>query len=217
MSTRRRILLLLMGVMVLAIAFYISRPQEPVYQGVPLSGWLKQLAHPQDWPQRERAEEAIWQIGTNAVPYLLEVLRKSDAPFKVRSINWLEKKTHMDLDRFRATDRQIAAVAAIQVLGPRFRPWLPELAAMAVNKDPNVSDMSLWILGLTRCEETVPILTSALTNGLANTPWGGCLFCRGSRTLRSLGDPSSDLVTRPDECSYAPPGSASASKYFSRA
>ena len=169
-STRRRILLLLLVVIGLATAVYVSRPREPVYQGVPLSGWLKQLEHPQDWSQRERAEEAVWQIGTNAVPYLLEVLHQSDTPFKVRSISWLEKRTHMDLDRFLATDRQTAAAAAIQVLGPRFRPWLPELAAMAANNDPNVSGLPLWLLGLTRCKEAIPILTSAMTNGPANAP-----------------------------------------------
>jgi len=169
-SKRSRIILVLLTVVLLTVAIYLLRPREPAYQGIRLSAWLKQLAHPQDWQHREAAEEAIWQIGTNAVPYLLEVLQKSDAPFKVRSINWLEKKTHMDLDRFRTADRQAAAAAAIQVLGARFRPWLPELAAIATNKDQNCAEMALWTLGMTRCEEVIPILESTMTNGPANTP-----------------------------------------------
>lgn len=169
MSKRRRILLVLLPVILLTVAICLLNPREPAYQGVRLSAWLKQLAHPQDWQHREAAEEAIWQIGTNAVSHLLEVLSKSDAPFKVRSVNWLEKKTHWDLKKFLISERQFAAAEAFRVLGPRVRPWLPELEGIATNKNQNSGAIALWTLGMTRCEEAIPILTRALTNSPASS------------------------------------------------
>lgn len=164
MSPRRRFLLLFLAVVVLATVIYLLRPRDPVYQGVATTGWLKQLAHPQDWAQRERAEEAFWQMGTNAVPYLLELLGKSDAPFKVNSVRWLQKKTKVNLENLLVSDGQSAAVEALEVLGPRVRPWLSDLETMATNGPKNPAEIALWAIGKTRCDEAAIILARAITN-----------------------------------------------------
>lgn len=175
----------------LATAICLFRPREPGYQGVALSVWLKQLAHPQDWAQRERAEEAIWQMGTNAVPYLLEVLGKSDAPFKVNSVRWLQKKAKINLKSLLAYDGQFAAVQAIEVLGPRVRPWLPQLEAMATDHENSSAEIALWAIGKTRCEEAACILARAITNAPPANPGlpvysAGDLRRHGEATIPAL-------------------------------
>lgn len=187
MSTRPRFLLLLLAVIVLATIIFLLQPRDPVYQGLALSGWLKQLAHPQDWAQRERAEEALWQMGTNAMPYLLELLGKTNSPFKVNSVRWLQKKTHVNLENLLVYDGQFAAVQAIEVLGPRVRPWLPELEAMATNGHKGAAEIALWAIGKTRCEEAALIVAQAITNAPPANP-GLPVYSAGD--LRRLGAPT---------------------------
>jgi hypothetical protein len=80
MSKRRKILLLLAG-LVLAFGVYMLfiRESEPSYKGKPLSFWVEGLnPSPARTNRADRspgvpeAPEAIRQIGSNAIPYLLK-------------------------------------------------------------------------------------------------------------------------------------------------
>src|ERR1035437_4714173 len=54
---------------------------EPSYQGKTLSAWLDDYgAGPKNYKPSPQANEALRQIGPEAVPYLLELLHKTNTP-----------------------------------------------------------------------------------------------------------------------------------------
>ena len=70
-----------------------KRGPEPVYQGRRLSLWLRDYAgcdtSPEEWDRaKRRAEHAVRQIGTNAIPNLLEMVRKNESPRMSRLISF---------------------------------------------------------------------------------------------------------------------------------
>ena len=76
-----------------AAAFVALRPREPVYEGKTLSDWLKILGHATGTTQI-RAGTAILEMGTNALPALLEMLRSKDTWIDVKLMqfdgSWFE-------------------------------------------------------------------------------------------------------------------------------
>ena len=69
------------------VGFQILCPQErePVYQGRALRFWLRDYAGwdigPKTWAEAKvRAEDAVRQIGTNAIPNLLKMVSKTESP-----------------------------------------------------------------------------------------------------------------------------------------
>jgi HEAT repeat protein len=65
---------------------------EPVYQGKPLGFWLKGYSgytSITNGPSSEQADEAVRQIGTNAIPLLLRMLRAKDSSFRIWVIDLL--------------------------------------------------------------------------------------------------------------------------------
>jgi hypothetical protein len=60
-----------------------AHERGPFYRGKSLEGWLRQYGEARSLIGSERtkkeAEDAVRQIGTNAMPYLLDMLRKSDS------------------------------------------------------------------------------------------------------------------------------------------
>src|SRR4051794_32859962 len=78
---RRRSLLLILLFLIAGIGSLVRLvmpPQEPSYQGEPLSVWLSRAVEKglyQDDPEVIRCRDAIRAIGTNAVPTLLRILR----------------------------------------------------------------------------------------------------------------------------------------------
>ncbi len=77
-------LAVVLGILAGVIGWQVLRLREPVYQGTRLSIWLEQCewsARGETGPKaksKKGAEMAIRQIGTNAIPILLEWLRHKD-------------------------------------------------------------------------------------------------------------------------------------------
>src|SRR6476469_7018105 len=78
-------------------------PADPVYQGHPLSVWLRGLG-PQtsDIAGRPEAEEALHDIGTNAIPMLLSMLRAEDSEATLASLALAQKQSLFNFDYFPA-------------------------------------------------------------------------------------------------------------------
>jgi hypothetical protein len=83
---------MLLVTVVCVIVWHGSHEREPVYQGKGLRAWLGEYY---DWGfssatvarnGRNAAEAAIQHIGTNAIPTLLDMLRKKDAPLVIKLI-----------------------------------------------------------------------------------------------------------------------------------
>lgn len=69
-----------MALLLTALGFVASRrtANEPIFQGRKLSGWLDDAAYEDgNSPARNTARSAIQEIGTNALPYLLNLLEEA--------------------------------------------------------------------------------------------------------------------------------------------
>jgi hypothetical protein len=93
MRTRYRIALAVWLVAIVALIAWplLSALREPVYRGKRLSVWLEQQGTNHFWARYseldKQGQTAIRQIGTNALPMLLERLRARDTRFKQLLIN----------------------------------------------------------------------------------------------------------------------------------
>jgi len=84
-KARRIVFAIVLLVLLGGLAWEVLRPREKMYEGRPLSYWLKRqedakygLVTPEKQKLREQADETIRQIGTNALPELLRMLRARD-------------------------------------------------------------------------------------------------------------------------------------------
>ena len=76
-------LVVLLAVIATVVAFIALRPREPVYEGKRLSEWLRDLDdNTLAADSRNRAVDAVRQIGTNCVPTLVDMLQSSDSWLK---------------------------------------------------------------------------------------------------------------------------------------
>ena len=113
------------------IALFAFRSREPVYQERPLSAWLEDLDYGQPSFRREavpQAEEAVRQIGTNAVPFLVGMMRCKDSPFRKKMVALCSKQSFIKFNfRPPADTLQWRGALGIYVLGPAGKAAIPEL------------------------------------------------------------------------------------------
>ena len=67
--------LIILGVIGIGMRDHLSNPKEPSYQGRSLSEWLNES-------DELKAREAVAQIGTNAIPFLLKSVASEDSSLK---------------------------------------------------------------------------------------------------------------------------------------
>jgi HEAT repeat protein len=126
-------LVLVLALAAIGVVLYASRTNEPSYQGRALSQWLREIERAPDDRETEPAKDAVRQIGTNAIPYLLGMMRAEDSKLK-ETFNTLVSKAH--IYRFRiaeASDKQARAFDGFFVLGPQASPAIPELTVLLNN------------------------------------------------------------------------------------
>jgi HEAT repeat protein len=113
---------------------------EPSYQGKTLSAWLDDYgAGPRDYKPSPQADEALRQIGPEAVPYLLQLLHSTNPSSTIKVVP--------DTNQFSPPKPAVPAPAswdhwkayvAFQALGPLGKSAIPDLAKLA-HDDPNGS------------------------------------------------------------------------------
>lgn len=116
--------------------------QEPAFQGTALSNWLERIGRARTEQQYAQASNAIHEIGTNALPFLLQIVRTTNRP---------PEKSYPSPARLLnapiPTDGLSLEVAlACRVLGPRADPIFTELTNRLSSADWNVADMAMDIL-----------------------------------------------------------------------
>ena len=160
----RKILALALLFITGAIAWLALRPdeQEPSYQGKPLHVWLKGFDASQGSAEYAAAQEAIKQIGTNALPTLISYLRRTDPPFHRQWIN-LKAKLRLLLGEVDyAVFWHRRAAHACGALGPAAEAAFPALTE-AMNDPGAAFDVGN---GLSRMmPKSVPVLTNILSTG----------------------------------------------------
>jgi HEAT repeat protein len=163
MRSPARILLAMAGlVAVVAFALIVSREREPVYQGRSLTDWLDQIAPPtKESPQ---AAEAVRQMGTNALPFLLSRLRAQDSPVKRFVLNLSNKQSLFPL-HFRDTEvERERAFEAFRALGATAKPAVPSLKPLLKDGSRHIRSLVTFIFGGMgpAAAEAVPELIAAL-------------------------------------------------------
>ena len=160
------------------IVWYVAhRPDKPIYQGRTLTNWLGDFGAVQVTftpPRRgmaiastREANEAVHQIGTNAIPTLLALLRVKDSALKVKLIYLLQRQ-HLLKFRLRPAEEWNAiAACAFSVVGTNAKPAVPELIAIAnqnISKESRCSAIgSLGGIG-PAAAEAIPFLFQCMTN-----------------------------------------------------
>lgn len=125
------VLLLLMG-----LALFSGH--EPTYQGKPLSGWAQQYGS-NHWSGANRAadkeaEFAIQQIGTNSIPFLLDLIRARESALK-KKLRTVVPQTWHDKLRLRDNSGKVRRVGAhgLAALGTNAAAAVPALIELATN------------------------------------------------------------------------------------
>jgi HEAT repeat protein len=153
--------------MVAVIAWLaLSKPAEPVYQGKPLSVWLEVYTTATDGGARSvqlgrETDEAVRHIGTNAIPFLLNMLQARDSALSLKIFEWAKKLPRVKIHHLSATDRIREARMAFTALGASASNAVPQLMKMYNGNDFDYSQrMILGSLGATgpAASNAVPLL-----------------------------------------------------------
>ena len=129
----RRILL---GILLIAVLggfawLILSQPNEPIYQGKPLSYWCEQYSasswlYPTNEPDKQ-SETAIRTIGTNAVPTLLRMLKATDSKLKLKLFQLAAKQHLVDIKWKSAELLHYEALDGLFALGTDAHSAVPDL------------------------------------------------------------------------------------------
>jgi hypothetical protein len=144
---------------VVALALTLSlppaRPNEPTYSGRPLSFWTAGLAPgPSDGSTWDECREAIRQIGTNSLPFLLEWIQFPPAIDSGISIDVNDPKNRL----------AYGSAHAFEVLGSSAAAAVPELARLA-NSSAAQNNRYLFVQALAGIGPAgLPALLTVVTN-----------------------------------------------------
>ena len=90
--------------------------REPVYQGKTLHYWLSAY-----WPGGSRPTEqnkiAVRQIGTNAIPILLQWISARDSSIKKKMVTWISRHPWVPFRLESEVDRNMLAASGFSILG----------------------------------------------------------------------------------------------------
>jgi len=174
---RTRIILLLvpLAAIVAGVVTYVLRPREtvapaePVFHGKRLSEWVVEASELGSKDERLQAKEAIRQLGTNALPYLLRLVSNPEPRpnglvgkviSKLRShAGWHEDPTGFAL--LEKAVRELYVTTAFNVLGPDANSAIPALTNLLIK--PRTSYMAASALA-SMDPPAIPLLTNALKN-----------------------------------------------------
>ncbi len=137
------------------------QPREPEYDGQPLRYYLSSQTYG-DLRREREAREAIREMGSNAVPCLMEILSARESWFAHQFRQLLRRQSLVRLNLVPLAERQRHAAMACLEIGPAAAPAIPALARLV--DDP---DLACWaIAALSQIgPQTFPLLTNALLNG----------------------------------------------------
>jgi hypothetical protein len=154
------------GLALAGLAVCLLFPGEPVYHGKRLSAWVADL-HPLVVEARQQeAVPALRAIGTNAVPYLLELLQHREPrllsdlrDFSHRTKTLLRMRADYEFAWVAVVEKDMQLSAAFAALGPSAKPAFPALTNLLLR--PETTSVSASALARIGPEAFAP-LTHAL-------------------------------------------------------
>ena len=131
-------LAILFAALVSVVDWQVLRLREPVYRGKRLSIWLNAyriygLAGVETWQVRveqQEADEAVRQIGTNALPTLLRMLRANDSALKVKLMDLAARQHFIHINYTPADELNYRACSAFGVLRAKAQSAVPALISI---------------------------------------------------------------------------------------
>jgi len=185
--------------------YTLTREREPSYQGKSLRTWLSQTGTTRIFPVGDDPVElAVRQMGTNAIPSLLEMLkRKSDSPFATKILD-LSERFHALRYIFapkQAWQENELAVKGFYCLGTVASNAAPELIRIY---HENISDSSRSCALESFCyvspASSKDLLSDALTNTNGNLRYVALQLIPTNQPdfavphlIKMLGDESADI------------------------
>ena len=170
LKRHKLILSLLIGAAVAGGYFgFQTRAHEPSYNSRSLSDWLVGMTNYNGDDDTAQAAEAIRQIGTNALPYLVQYIRYTPSPVRLKTaevIAALGKRLGRGwrLRGSRSEARAQGAFDALAILGPAAAGTIPDLMQLAADTGdlhrPSLAISTLGRLGA----QGLPPLLAILTN-----------------------------------------------------
>jgi hypothetical protein len=159
------------------IVWQVLRSHEPVYQGKPLSVWLQRYISGGsiiDVRQEQEADEAIRQIGTNAIPTLLHMLRARDSRLKLELLGLAYRQSFIRVRILPAYFTTRQAAAAFHALGASASNAVPILIQtyreeIGPDSQCGCAEALGWIGPA--ASEAIPDLVSATTNSNIILRW----------------------------------------------
>jgi hypothetical protein len=140
------LVLTLFAVLICVLLFTRAHPNEPIYDGKPLSYWLDQAAQPKGNDDEERAKRAIREIGTNALPYLEENLFYLPSDFLMNAAGidrtYLRGTFHLTQVMRRPCRR---AETGFEALGPAASNSVPHIIGYLHSEAAKGLRLSSWI------------------------------------------------------------------------
>ncbi len=146
---KRTPIILLFGIAIamVAVSMGIYSSREPRYQGRALSAWIDEEINVQFEangdsqsyeadPKWRAATNAVYQIGTDAVPWLLKWANASDSKFHAGVIAWVNSHPRLHLHLRSASDRRGEANIGFILLKDRAKPAWPVFAQWVADPDP---------------------------------------------------------------------------------
>ena len=115
-----------------------------MYQGKPLSRWLNYRTALKPMPrkiQEQEADDAVRQVGTNALSTLLRMLRAKESRWKTELMYWAQRQPIITMDYTRADEWNWAARRGFEVLGAKAQSAVPALIEIA---NQNISPESQY-------------------------------------------------------------------------
>jgi HEAT repeats len=167
------ILVLGMAGLIVAIVYFASS-REPSYQGKTLSEWIapfcRQTAKgldapggPEHFQELEPVRNAVRQIGTNGLPFLIARLNHRESKLHRMARQLSEKQPIADLKLTDPNVSKIRAIRALAILGPGANPAIPSLKAQLTDAD--LSEHVIYTLSSTGAQGT-----RALVEQYTNVP-----------------------------------------------
>ena len=155
------------GIFIAGVVIIAFRHAEPAYQGKRLSEWLRDFDNGWDFDPDVPAVVAVRQMGTNALPTLLEMIKHRDSSFKQFLMKLSGKQAIIHFN-FQPADRlHMRAAIGIYALGPNAKSAVPDLIALARNPSPNpgllMAVSALAGIG-PEAKDAVPVLVKSLTH-----------------------------------------------------
>lgn len=189
--------LLLIGIVSAVVMATRSGIREPELNGIPLSHFLDKQTYGELRTERD-ARESIRDFGTNATPYLIEILETRESRLRVVLRELAKRQSFVTIRLTPLFIRQRQAALACAELGPFAASASPALTKLV--DDPLLCRHALGALAMIG-PQNFPVLTNALvsTNREARAEAAGVLRYMTPRhapvdvLLRALNDPEPEV------------------------